>query len=265
MREMWGKLLDIFLKLADVFFKIAPKIGQSKKSNDGFYYENYEKELEIYRDGTVIIKHSFKIIITDSTKCYRIYRYIDVSDDTNIFVFGSLADLMKIDISKRFSEAGFWYNSDNNFLTAVEFPWDENNRARQKSQIIPQELRWYFQLDTAELENGKGYNFKYAASIPNMLPMTDGKYDKTKENSPDYSFISLLALDNIVKRYTYILSFEKGIEMTQPPLCSSYTKGGENQKLLKAIIEDDLFYKKHIITGKNLKSNNIVEYTWDIR
>ena len=260
---MFSKLADL-ITIIEAVLKIT-KIKNFKKSNDGFYYKNYVKEVEIYRNGTVIIKHSFTIIITDANKCDRIYRFIDVSDDTNIFKFGKLEDIMKTNIEKRFYEAGFWYDSDNNFLNAVEFPWDENDRTKRKSQLSSQELRWYFGLDTAELEDGKGYNFKYAASIPNMLPMTDGKYDKTKETSPDYSFTSMLALDNKVKKCTYILSFEKGIIITEPPSCSYYTKGGTNRELLKAKIEENLFYKKYITKCKNLEKNNIVEYTWDIR
>jgi len=258
---MIGFIADI-ITIGEKFPEIIKKI---KKLNDGFYYKNYEKEVFIHENGHVIIAHSFTIAITDSNRCDKIYRDIDVSDDTNIFKFDKLDDLIKTDISKRYSEAGFWYSSENNLLKAVEFPWDEDDREKRKHKILPQQLKWYFEIDKTKIINGKDYNFKYAASIPNMLPITDGKYDKTKETSPDYSFISMLSIDNEVKNCKYVLSFDKKIEISQFPICAYYTKGGGKRKLLTCQFESGLFYDNYITKCKILKKNNNIEYKWNIR
>lgn len=234
--------------------------------NESFYYKDYTKHLKIFENGNGIFLYSFTINILNAKECDKIYRYADVSDDTKIFEFDKLENLMKTNIKDRCSKAGFWFESDNDFISqVVEFPWDENVKTRKEANLSLQELKWYFQIDTAKIENKRDYKFNYVISIPDMFPITDGKYDKSKETSPDYSFISLFTLDTKVNNCTYILSFEKEIKLTKPPSCSYYTKGHPNKKLLKPEIENNRIYQRYVVKCKNLKCYNNIEYEWDIR
>lgn len=257
-------LTNIIKNIIDIKNKLTAKNAANKK--DGFYYEEYTKHLTIYKNGHGILMYSFTLRITDSKKCTTIYRKINCEDASRDFRFDTLSNMQKTNIDERFNKMGFWYESDNKFISsACEFNWDDDNPERQKNIVNPKQLKWIFKINNSILENGNKYKFNYILSLPDMFPITNYEYDHLKEPYADYEFVSLFNSDNKVKNVTYILSFERGFNLTQTPKCAYYIKGNASRTNLKVNRENNFIYQKYIARYKNLSYNNNIEYVWDIR
>ena len=232
----------------------------------GFRYTEYNKHVTIYPNGHGIQIFTCTIKILDKTKCNYIYRNVDLNDAGKDFVFPTMKKMLETDYRTRFKDVGFWYQSENNFISGIEeFYWSETNLTREDLTFKRDQkhMRWRFKINRGKIENNRTYDFCSVLSVPNMFPITDGKFDKKKQPYDNYEFNSICTYDLKVNKMTYILSFDRGIVEPEFLSCAYYNNSRKEFPLpLKK--ENNFLYNKYIAKYKNLSYNNKVHYRWEL-
>ncbi|HCC34489.1 MAG TPA: hypothetical protein DEQ02_02160 [Ruminococcaceae bacterium] len=236
------------------------------KEIKSYEYLDYSKHVTLYPDGRGIIIHTYEILTKDKCGCSEIFRKLDLSDAAKAFKFPRLEKLKSTDLKNRFTHDGFWYESDNNFITSAEERYwsDSNFHEEDKSLDTDKHLRWVYKVNTGKIENGKTYKFNDFFSFKDMFPITGGVVDKAKLPYEPYEFSSCCTYNCKVKNMTYIISFERDIKASS--LTCEYTANGLSYpKTIETEKENNYIYQKYIAKYKNLRYNNNIKISWDIQ
>lgn len=262
-------LLTFLMFAYSVIKKIRDnKDGNSENHMGDYFFTYYEKHITIYKNGNGIIKHKFKIVANDTSKLEYLRRRINISDGVKTSKFPSLDKMKKTPKDQRFSDFGFWYQSDHNIISEVrEYYWDSLNpdRENKDAKNNPQELRWLFIIDKNKLETGKPYEVSYIASVPGLEALDNGclRNDWRKDETEDRSFSSMKITHNI-KHYKYIVSFEDGVCIDVPPKCECIinTQDGVKTLDIQGTIDYDLLYTKYIFELENPVFSSNIRVSW---
>lgn len=259
-----------------------PVKDTTTKSNDEnsiekslpFKYLDYNEESIIYPNGHVIGIYSYRIKILNKEEIKFIYKKFDLTQDVgDIFKYPPLEEMLKKSMDLRFQDFGFWYKQKNDFISGIaEFYWDDNDLLieNMSDKENPKLLKWIFEIDKSQIENGQDYEFSYIISIPGMLPITDGKHDEIKKAKTFIGYWNSVNLDSNVDNYSNILSFEKNVKVKNTSIACSLSTNRYNDKKLDTLICKDSSlmsdyiniddYNRYITTAKDLKVGSTIKY-----
>lgn len=241
------------LKNISLYFVKISKRNKYKKRN--YYFTSYKKHLTIYKNGTGILMTNIKMKVVIPENIKNIEREIKCLDGKACLKFPDFMTMKELDIEKRFIDYGFWYKSDNNIVTGVL-----NNSNCDKC------LKLKLNIDEGNLKKGKVYDISYAISIPNMFPITDGKYDSStleKKIRRGYKFSSSLEVIHMLESVDYIISFEQGIKLKNAPNCIINIPEYKDVPV-HGDHKQNLFYKTYHYKIKNPQINNKIEINWHL-
>jgi len=269
-------MLELVLKIFSVF-KLLREVGGKWFSynildeikrilGEEFYFTDYCKHITMYKNGHGILIVTCNIRVLDEEKFTIFKRQLDISDAKINSFFDSLSKMKQTPKSQRFSKMGFWYDADTDKsinLIKKAIQTDNNNEKI---------LNWNFEIDKRVIKSKKNKIFylTYALSIPGMFPIEDGKFDKTNAPTGNYQFCTSLEVETRVKKLKYILSFEKGIEVTDVPVfietcCKKNFNDKDKPKTLRLKYINEMFYDKYEVTVPRPKFQNTISVVWDIK
>jgi len=173
--------------------------------------------------------------------------------DINLPIF---EDMINQDKINRFTDYGFWYQSTSNVLRHHVII-DEGN-IKQLS----------FKLDlSVDIDKKEFIEFTYSLSIPGLFPISDGYFDVENALSKT-PFETTLNIENQINKFTYIVSFEKGVKIQSeeikgiieiPNSNDSFIPENQNVKHIH-----DIFYNKFYFTKRFPTFRSKFKFTWMI-
>lgn len=251
-----------------LFYKLREKI----KYGTDYYFEEYKKQITLYKNGHGILSTTFKIKVINPEKFTSIRRKLNIADGKKNAHFKSLDEMLKTDKEKRFTDFGFWFCSDSNVITGVkEFYFSDNDYSKEDKAIKnnPKELRWIFKLNNSKIKKNHTYTMGYAISVPGMFPISNGVFDE--ENNPfddGYDdFSSELKVVHAIKKVIYTVAIEKGIQIEDDLKCVliDHKKDGSEKTIpLDGIMRDSVFYDKYTYIIDNPHINSTIKINWNI-
>ena len=258
-----------FLNLSKAIIPIANNVITFVKSKRSlpYYYIEYTKHITIFSNGNGIIHYSFIIKFNDKTKTDKIYRSLDLRDAANNISIPKLSEALNCKIKDRFKKFGFWYESENDFISrAVQFNWSDNDKEKEDNSLINEkQLRWYFLIDPTKIENNQKYKFNYVFSIPNMYPILNGYIDRTRLPYQNYNFSTSCFIKSRIDKIKYIISFDKDIHLLLPIKCYDIECDQNIKTQLNIHKENNCIYQRFVSECKKMKCNKNVEYLWNIK
>lgn len=261
-----SSLLSIIDKLLDKDFS---KIYDSRD----YRFEEYKKHLTVYRNGNGILIASFVMKVRKPERINALYRRLGIKDSKKTTSFPKLNEMKSESIDNRFIKHGFWVNSDEKIVTkAQEYYWSEDDYTNvdEIAKNDKKELRWKFLINEGKLIKGKKYRITYIVSVPGMFPIENGFYyrDLHDEIFENYVFNSAMKVDHVIKKLTYIVSFENGIELDEMPRCVvCQPKSGSSKQnvLVHGVEEDNIIFRKYTYNIKNPKFKSKIKIQWNIK
>lgn len=253
--------------------KLIKRNRKNKESNNIFndikdyYFSDYKKQVTIYNNGTGIIIHKFTIVVNDVKRLKQIRRKLNIEDGAKTSKFPPLESMKKTNMSERFKDFGFWYDSKEGIIMNVdEFYWDNKSTVENKKlKKNPQELRWIFKINSNKLVQNQSYEICYVISVPGLSALKNGKLDVQLLNDPlDLNSSSNMHIDHKIQNLTYIISFENGVSLNTQPQCQY--KINEQDELKTVDIqgkeEYDLLYTKYIFNIKEPAFGSNISINW---
>jgi hypothetical protein len=251
-------LLELLSKLI-VPIREAVRDIKFRKNKLCYYIDDSTKSVTIYKNGHGIIINTLRLKILDKLAFNKdgLIRTIDFCNTTKKDVkLPSFEDMINQDKINRFTDYGFWYQSTSNVMRH-HVVIDEDNR-KQLS----------FKLDLGvDIDNEDFIEFTYSLSIPGLFPISDGYFDVENALS-DAPFETSLNIENQINKFTYIVSFEKGVKIQSEEIKGIIELEKVNNDLVK---EDqtvkhihDIFYNKFLFTKRFPAFQSIFKFTWMI-
>lgn len=261
-----SSVLSIVDKLLD---KDLSKIYDSRD----YRFEEYNKHVTVYRNGNGILIVSFLMKVRKPERIKGLYRRLGIKDSKNTTIFPKLNDMKSENIDNRFTCYGFWVDSDDNIVTkAQEHYWsdDDYNTVDQIAKNDKKELRWKFIINEGKLTKRKKYRITYIISVPGMFPIENGFYYRDLHNPifENYVFNSSMTVEHVIKKLSYTVSFENGIELDEMPRCviCQPKKGSLKQDpLIHGSENDNIIFKKFTYTIKSPKFKSKIKINWNIK
>lgn len=255
----WGIIKNgLFFLRDEIYYKLIKR--------ETFYFKNYCKHLTIYRNGHGILINSCEIRVLNKDKFERFKRNIDISDGKINAVFKPLKEI-KMDLPcDRFNKLGFWYNINtvSDLLEGIDDVLSENKKS----------IDFIFKFNKGVLKSLKGRSFKlsYALSIPGMFPIINGIFDSANKPDSFAGFSSSLEVFHRVEEITYIISFEKGIEVDKSNISfyNEYKESMSNgrkiiQKDLNFTLDPDVFYNKFLVKIIKPRYQSQIVVKWNVK
>lgn len=232
-----------------------------------YYFSDYEKNLTIYNNGTGIIIHKFTVIINNVGKFKKIRRKLNIEDGIKTAVFPSLQDMQLTKKIDRFHQFGFWYKADEDIISgAEEYYWNiTDSSENKKAKNNPQEIRWVFQINKHKVKVDTPYQICYVISVPGLAALENGLLNKTLLNDPSIETCSSnMHVDHRIQKLRYIISFEEGIEIGNPPKCECKIteQDGFKELDISGKEEYDLLYKRYIFEIDNPEYGSDISVSW---
>lgn len=245
-------------KFSSVKFKIS--------DIDDYYFDEYEKQVTIYKNGNGIIIHKFVVIVKDINKFKKIRRKLNISDGAKTSRFPTLDEMRRTPKSDRFKDFGFWYSSENNIISNVtESYWDDNSpHENKKIKNDPKELRWIFRINKNKIQIGVPYEIRYIISIPGLSPLEDGRLNPNLQNEPDINTVSCMKVDHKIKKLKYTISFEDGIDLESVPVgkCRYAEQDSSNELDIPCSEVYDILYTKYCFFIEAPKFGSNINISW---
>lgn len=252
------------------------KNNANKDSTDyesfDYYFNSYEKHLTIYNDGTGIIINSFEVTVNNIDSFKRIRRRLNIEDGKKTSNFPTLQKMLDTSKKERFDKFGFWYYSKENIISQVkEYYWNTTHVSSEdkKAKGNPKELRWIFEINRSKLEAGKTYHIIYAISVPGIASLDNGLFNKKLVNDDIFSeeSCSNMHIDHKIKKLTYIVSFESGINLLVEPTCEFYKNDQDETEAItiNGVESYNMFYNKYTFNVNNPLLGSDIKVTWKFK
>lgn len=248
-------LVVVSKKFRNFIFWLWKYFYYSILNNVSFRITNMSKSVTAYKNGHGIISQDIELEIINRTKMKTFKRMLDISDAPAQCKFKQLKNMRKTKINDRFSQLGFWYKSEPfGVISSVEQVFEESSETR---------IVFNFIFEEGHLSKYKANHIKlsYGFSIPNLYPITDGKFDSSllREGHQSSVISSNFSVNyDKMKFYQCTLGFEDGINFVS--IDSKYFPKGKDQnfKAVNSILMNDLFYKKYKVYKKKPKLGSII-------
>jgi hypothetical protein len=251
-------LLELFSKLVIPVREFLRDI-RFRRNKICYYIDNSTKSVTIYKNGHGIIINTLRLKILDKLAFNKdgLIRTIDFCNTTKKNVkLPPFEDMINADKINRFTDYGFWYQSTSNVMKHHVLI-DEGT----KKQLS-------FKLDlSVDIDEDEFIEFTYSFSIPGLFPISDGYFDI--ENALiETPFETSLNIENQINKFTYILSFEKGIKIQSeeikgiievPKVNNGFIEEGQDVKHI-----NDIFYNKFFFTKRFPAFQSMFKFTWMI-
>jgi hypothetical protein len=237
-----------------------------KKEN--YYYKECTKHVTVFKNGHSIVINTSLVRILIPEKSKQITRKITLEDAKKGVAFKDLEVLLNQKVEKRFDDYILWVVSDShkniNLVQKVDGETKENGKVLDLKFIVDNRVYKKFNKDA---------NFSFAFSVPGMYPIIEGFKDHNNIFKKDFKYTSSTCIDKRIKKFTFILSFEKGILVESNPYLAIFIldKDYDDNIIYHKIDEksfesiDDLFYDKYVYTVKNPKIMHVYESTWEVK
>lgn len=224
-----------------------------------YYIDDSTKSVTIYKNGHGIIINTLRLKILDKLAFNKdgLIRTIDFCNTTKKNVrLPPFEDMINADKINRFADYGFWYQSTSNVMKHHVLI-DEGT----KKQLS-------FKLDlSVDIDKYEFIEFTYSFSIPGLFPISYGYFDI--ENALiDTPFETSLNIENQINKFTYILSFEKGIKIQSeeikgiievPKVNNGFVKEDQSIKHI-----NDIFYNKFFFIKRFPAFQSMFKFIWMI-
>lgn len=241
-------------------------------NNQGYCFREYKKHITVYRNGNGIVINSFKLKVLNPSKVDSIYRRMNIDDGKLSSNFPKLNDMKSTNIDNRFEDFGFWFISDEEIVTkAKEYYWSEEDVLKKDytSESNTKEIRWKFLINENKIKKGKEYTVTYVMSIPGMFPLENGYYVKSLHDSKynDYNFSSSMKVDHAIKKLTYVVAFENGINLDEMPrcvICNPKKNSTITKKPIHGNEENNYIFKKYTYNIKKPHFQSRIKIKWNI-
>lgn len=226
-----------------------------------FYIDDYNKTVTVYKDGHGIITNSLKIKVLDWQKFNQqgMERYFDISESSKKSTkLPALQDMIAAERCSRFTGFGFWYQSTADIIQLDKILSDGDYYKR-----------WTFKVDPTRIELIKNNTIElsYAISVPGLFPVKDGYYDQGEAQCED-PFKSELCIKNQINRITYVISFDKEVNIKNHIVDATIVipkVNDENTVQLQSLqCKDDLFYYRFFFTKRFPKFQSDFSMKWDV-
>lgn len=238
---------------------------------ENHYFDEYQKHLTIYKDGTGILINSLSIIFKRPKKD-ELRRGINIEDGKVQAVFPSLQKMTETKLDDRFSSFGFWYYSENDIISSVtEKYWSddpEEDNEDYKVKNNDKEIRWIYKFNSSRIKPGKKYRIVYVMSIPGMFPILDGEIDSASINDPNLlndgecKSSSSIEITHKIKKLIYTVSFENGITLDITPECSYNRKGHKQVNHPGILVDTNILYTKYTSILRHPRINSKIRIKW---
>lgn len=271
--------LQTFFNYINVFMKIYSmwQIHKYKLSNRNFLIEEYVKHVTIFKNGHGIIQNKILIRIIKPQDISEIKRKLSIEDSKKYNIFPKLNKFLKNpnDIQCRFNDFGFWYSStiiDGKPVveSIIEKYWDNNNlnEIDYESKINPRIMKWVFNINKNLLKLNDCFTIKYSISVPGLFPLENGKFDKkTCPLGYDSNMSSSENVQHYIKKFKYVISFEKGVSFIETPKCKIIRNILNSDRYIENIIgksKNDNYYDRYIFEINKPKFFDNIEVDWKI-
>lgn len=246
---------------------LKPIIWGYKKSYNAYYkhckkcafiFDEYTKQITVYRDGHGILMNTFVINVLNKDQFLTMRRSLDIHDACKDTHFKSIEEMSSMRRRDRFDKMGFWYE-----------PKEYINRIIPHIDESSKNLEWSFQFDKSKIINLKDPSFymSYSLSIPKMFPVSDNYFDAENAPSGDNLCTTYLEVRHKVKKFTYIVSFEKNMKFEQYPSFKNYPSGIDHGEFNEIKLEDksDIFYNRYVGSIKNPILGSAAAVNWKFK
>lgn len=246
-------LLGAFLTY--LWYKIKPYvINKITILQDSYYKINYRiigfrKHVTAYKNGHGIILQDIELRLYKPEHPFR--REINVSEVPEGFKFEKFKDLEKKSIENRFTEQGFWYESNPKGIVE-DVRWI-------KAESTDTKLVFDFIFDQSIASNyiNKPIKIMYGYSIPKIYPIENGIYDNSY--GAENPFFTGFMVNYKMDYYKGIIGFEKGIKFANKIGIDYYENGRDNGYINKEMKKkDDIFYDKYEVEIKKPKLGSAI-------
>ncbi|MEO5331229.1 MAG: hypothetical protein H7839_04340 [Magnetococcus sp. YQC-5] len=232
-----------------------------KINNTGFYIEKFNHNVTIYTNGHGIAVSIFTIRVLNKETFGSFTRRYSLEDACRDVVLPPLKSIHGQPFEKRFTENGFWYESDPADLISNFSEMDQNPRTRE----------WMFHFNKASITKKSGFfnaykkiSFTNAISTPGMQPINHGYFDLLKANNQDPLF-SRLFFRYPVGEVIFTLAFEKSVHLDGEPHIT-FCPEGQAHKNEKVSFMDgsSIFYKRFVYKKQNVKQGAEIIATFKV-
>lgn len=209
----------------------------------------FRKHVTAYKDGHGIMLQDIELRLYKPEMPFR--REIEVSDVKNNFKFKKFSELLKVTIEKRFTEQGFWFESNpKGIIESVRGVKSESTDTKLVFDFV-------FDQQIAKDYINKPIKIMFGYSIPKIYPISDGVYDNTYQ--AENPFFSGFKVNYKMDYYKGIIGLEKGIKLANKISADYYENGRDNEYTHKEMIKkDDIFYDKYEVFIKKPKLGSVI-------
>jgi len=253
-------IIELIYRIFSRFYRLFRDIYY-RLNRISFYINDYTKTVTIYKDGHGIITNAFKIKVLNWQRLniQGLERYFDINNSSKKSTrLPSLQNMLSINKCKRFTDFGFWYQSTANI---IQFDKIIEDNAFFKS--------WTFKVDPTKIELIKNntIDLSYAISVPGLFPIEDGHFD-LEEAQCKAPFKSELSIKNQINRITYVISFDKEVNIKNHIVDATIIipkVNNENITQMQRLkCEDDLFYYRFFFTKRFPKFQSDFKMEWEV-
>lgn len=241
--------------LTYLWYKLKPYILEKIVIlKDTLYKLNYRiigfrKHVTAYKNGHGIILQDIELRLYKPEHPFR--REISVSEVPEGFKFENFKILKKRSVENRFTEQGFWYESNpKGIVEDVRWIKAESTDTKMVFDFI-------FDQSIASDYINKPIKIMYGYSIPKIYPIENGFYDDSYDaRNP---FFTGFVVNYKMNYYKSVIGFEKGIKFANKICADYYENGRDNSYITKELKKkDDIFYNKYEIEIKKPKLGSLI-------
>lgn len=231
-----------------------------------YYFEEYQKNLTVYKNGNGIITNSFVIVINDLNSVLRFKRQLIIKDAKVSTTFPPLREMKKTNLTHRFENFCFRCKCINNndlILSVEERYWTEDSDNDDRiSKEDPKILKWILRMNPSAIKLGVPYKIVYVISIPGMFPIENGYFKENIANQKGThgDFNSKLVVNHKIKKFTFTLSFENGFKLYQKPTGKMFN--GQTSENLRYDIDSNIIYDRYIFRTDDLNIGSSINIEW---
>jgi hypothetical protein len=267
------------IKLGDWAKSLTKKDkAKTEKEKSPHYYKKMDIELYIHSNGNALLNFSSIIHINNKYDILPIAQQLDLFDAAKEFTKIPLQDMLakKKDFNNR--EFGFWFRPEKGIIKTVkDYYWDDNDplsnvenvNDRSKEKLI----KWEIILDDEMIESGQDYPLDIAVSLPNMFPMSNGKFDKCRsyikeigqdkyyKQTFDWEFLACVDEFSLSVKFDSETALNvKNIEAKKNNIAFRHKKRSVNV----SIDEKGAFEKIYTASIKNGQIGDTIKIDWDL-
>jgi len=244
-----GSLLTYAWYKLNPFFRTIFVVLKDKINNVNYRIIGFRKHVTAYKNGHGIILQDIELRLYRPEHPFR--REIGVSDVPPSFKFEKLQDLKKKLVESRFTEQGFWYESNpKGIIEDVRWVKAESTDTKLVFDFI-------FDQSLANDYINKPIKIMYGYSIPKIYPIKGGVYDSSYD--AENPFFTGFKVNYKMDYYKGVIGFEKGIRLSKKIAVDYYEKGRDNSYITKEMLKkDDIFYDKYEIEIKKPKMGSVI-------